>query len=464
MREPARRGIVAMAATVMLIAAACTGGDGGDSGEGSGGGEAAAGAPTTVSVSLADFTISPADIEVAADAPVTLEVTNDGLAPHTFGVVVDGATIETPNIDAGASATLELPALAAGTYDTLCTVAGHTDLGMVGTLTASAGGEHASGSTGATGATGASGASGAPVDHSAMTAEEMAAGHEQGVKDFLAGDVTDTRGGQLLEPVIKGGVKVYNLAVSQLEWEVDKGEFVDAMAFNGQIPGPEMRVNPGDRVRFVTQNQMDQPFVLHFHGLTVPNSEDGVPYVTQPPVMPGEYWTYEFTIKDPPGLYVYHSHFNSTEQVGKGLYGAIIVEPRDGDWSSVYGQRPDVETTIFTGDGPLGFGLNAKSFPATAPIVAEKGDWILVNLANDGAQLHPMHLHGYHFTVVGVDGYPLPPEDRYLLDTIVVAPGARYSIMFKAQYPGAWAFHCHILPHVETAEGMFGMVTAVVVQ
>ena len=66
----------------------------------------------------------------------------------------------------------------------------------------------------------------------------------------------------------------------------------------------------------MVQNQLDQPFVLHFHGLTVPNAMDGVPYVTQPPIMPGQYWTYSFTIVDPPGMYVYHSHFNSTEQVG----------------------------------------------------------------------------------------------------------------------------------------------------
>ena len=66
------------------------------------------------------------------------------------------------------------------------------------------------------------------------------------------------------------------------------------------------------------QNQFDQPTVLHFHGMTVPNEMDGVPYITQDPVMPGEYWTYEFTVQDPPGMYVYHSHFNSTEQVGAG--------------------------------------------------------------------------------------------------------------------------------------------------
>jgi manganese oxidase len=248
------------------------------------------------------------------------------------------------------------------------------------------------------------------------------------------------------------------------------------MAYNGQIPGPQLRVQYGDRVRIILQNQMDQPTVLHFHGMTVPNEVDGVPYITQDPVMPGGYWPYEFTVQDPPGMYVYHSHFNSTEQVESGLYGAIVVEPQRGRWpypgvrvdardgSFAYTAPPavDVESTLFLGDGPLGFVLNGKSFPATQPIVADRGDWVLVHMANDGSMLHPMHLHGYHFEVVAQDGFPL--REPYMADTLVVAPGQRFDVLVHAVHPGTWAFHCHILPHVEGPQGMFGMVTALVVQ
>jgi manganese oxidase len=236
------------------------------------------------------------------------------------------------------------------------------------------------------------------------------------------------------------------------------------MAFNGTVPGPEIRVRAGDQVRFVVQNQLSEPFALHFHGVTLPNDQDGVPFVTQPAIMPGEYWTYEFEIVDPPGIYVYHSHFNSAEQVGKGLYGALIVEPKNGNWESVYGVEPAVEYTMFVGDGLLGFNLNGKSFPATEPIGAAKGDWVLIHMSNDGEQLHPMHLHGFHFMVVGQDGFPFEPEDRYMADTLVIAPGQRFDILVKADYPGAWAFHCHILSHAEGPGGMFGMVTALVVE
>ena len=192
--------------------------------------------------------------------------------------------------------------------------------------------------------------------------------------------------------------------------------------------------------------------------------------------MPGQRWSYEFTVNDPPGLYIYHSHFNSTEQVGSGLFGAIIVEPPHGRWpypaehvnprtgATSFGPTPTIndEYTMILDDGPLGYTINGKSFPATSPIVAKQGDWVLVHLSNEGSLLHPMHLHGYHFEVVGQDGYPL--ASPYMADTLVVAPGQTFDILVHAIYPGAWAFHCHVLPHVEGPEGMYGMVTALVVK
>ena len=271
-------------------------------------------------------------------------------------------------------------------------------------------------------------------------------------------------------------MKVFHLTASEVRWETAPGTYVNAMAYNGQIPGPEIRVGYGDRVEIVVQNRMSQPTVMHLHGMTVPNAMDGVPYITQDPIMPGGFFSYDFTVRDPPGVYVYHSHFNSTQQVGEGLYGAVIVEPPEGVWPyreldvndrtgvTTLGSQVhvDLESMLFLGDGPLGYVLNGKSFPATSPIVASKGDWVLIHLANDGSMLHPMHLHGYHFEVVAEDGFPL--QQPYLADTLVIAPGQRFDMLVHTVHPGVWAFHCHILPHVEGPQGMYGMVTALVVK
>jgi FtsP/CotA-like multicopper oxidase with cupredoxin domain/plastocyanin len=458
-RSTVRRGLAPFVLALALVAVACGGGGG------TGGGEQAAAAPTPVQVMLSDFKIEPSSIQVPSGTPLSLDVMNHGPSPHTFAVVVNGQQIVTPEIAPGTSETLAVPALDPGTYDALCTIPGHADLGMKATVTAAS----ADGTTAA-----AVGSTASAPQAASMSAQQMAAMHEQGVKDFLAGHQTSTQGNQPLRPTVEHGVKVFNLTVTQMKWEISKGQFVDAMAFNGQIPGPAIRVRQGDRVRFVVQNQMDQPTVVHFHGMTVPNAMDGVPYVTQPPIMPGQYWTYSFTIVDPPGMYVYHSHFNSTEQVGSGLYGAIMVLPRTGAWRYPSFTVDDMgylhagapahisdEYTMFLSDGPLGYVINGKSFPATTPLTAKRGDWVLIHLANDGSMLHPMHLHGYHFEVVAQDGYPL--DQPYLADTLVVAPGQRFDILVHAVHPGAWAFHCHILPHVEGPQGMYGMVTALVV-
>jgi len=439
---------------LMLVAAACTGG-GGDGGGASESG-AAGGAPTTFSVTLSEFTIEPAMIEAPAGQTLSFEVSNTGTVPHTFAVDTTDGVVVTRELANGDTQTLEVPPLDAGDYKIYCTVPGHEDAGMVGTLAVSAEGDTATaaGGSGATGATGATGG----MSHGGVSVQEMLDGHEAGVLAFPA--ETEAVGNQPLEPRVEDGVKVFELTATEVQWETKPGVFVDAMAFNGMIPGPEIRVQPGDKVRIVVRNEMSQPTTVHFHGVTVPNEMDGVPFITQDPIMPGGFFTYEFEIVDPPGMYVYHSHFNSTEQVGKGLYGALYVEP-PGGFDRLYG-NVDVEHTLFLGDGPLGFVLNAKEFPATIPIVAKLGDDVLIHLSNDGAQIHPMHLHGFHFQVVAQDGFVL--DNPYMADTLAVAPGQRFDILVKADYSGVWAYHCHILPHVEGPEGMYGMVTALIVQ
>jgi manganese oxidase len=103
--------------------------------------------------------------------------------------------------------------------------------------------------------------------------------------------------------------------------------------------------------------------------------------------------------------------------------------------------------------------LNGKSFPATAPVVTNLGDYVMVHYLNEGMMAHPMHLHGMVQKIIAKDGIPLaqPYEAE-------VSPGERYTALIHADTPGVWAWHCHILTHAESAQGMFGMVTAMIVK
>ncbi len=124
-----------------------------------------------------------------------------------------------------------------------------------------------------------------------------------------------------------------------------------------------IRVTEGDRVRTIPHNELPESTSIHSHGLSTPNAMDGVPFITQPPVRPGQSFTYEF-VATPAGSHMYHSH-NGAHQITKGLLGALIVEPRDRSGEPAVAQ----DVVLVVNDGPLDFTLNGNSFPATQPIV-----------------------------------------------------------------------------------------------
>ena len=99
-------------------------------------------------------------------------------------------------------------------------------------------------------------------------------------------------------------------------------------AYNGIVPGPELRVRQGDPVRVVVSNNLGEDTTVHLHGIRLPNAMDGVPGLTQKPIRPGESFTYEFTPPDA-GTFWYHPHADSLQQLGRGLAGALIVEERE---------------------------------------------------------------------------------------------------------------------------------------
>ena len=162
-----------------------------------------------------------------------------------------------------------------------------------------------------------------PVDHDAMA--------KAAVDRFLGGEATQVEGygNQPLEPRVEDGVKVFELTVEEMDHRIDATKDpVKALGFNGTWPGPRLTVTEGDRVRAIFKNNMRESTGIHFHGQRLPNAMDGVPHVTQEPIEPGASFTYEFVARTP-GSHMYHSHHNATDQVGRGLLGAFIVEPKD---------------------------------------------------------------------------------------------------------------------------------------
>jgi FtsP/CotA-like multicopper oxidase with cupredoxin domain len=112
--------------------------------------------------------------------------------------------------------------------------------------------------------------------------------------------------------------------------------------------------------------------------------------------------------------------------------------------------------------GTIGLSLNGKSFPATEPYTMQVGQVMQVNYLNEGLMAHPMHLHQPVGWIIAKDGVPL--DEPMPGDTINIAPGERYTVLYKAEEVGVWAWHCHILNHAEGPTGMFGMVTALIVE
>ncbi len=103
------------------------------------------------------------------------------------------------------------------------------------------------------------------------------------------------------------------------------GKKVEAWTYNGVVPGPTIQVNSGDKVAIKLKNELPESTTIHWHGITVPNAMDGVPDITQPPIKPGETFTYTFTAQGP-AVGIYHSHDHAETQVPNGLFAPFLID------------------------------------------------------------------------------------------------------------------------------------------
>lgn len=270
----------------------------------------------------------------------------------------------------------------------------------------------------------------------------------------------DVSGGRPLEPRVEKGVKIFDLNASVIEWTILPGVKVDAYAYNGQVPGPQIRVRQGDRVRINVTNHLPDTTTVHWHGLIVPNAMDGPAKITQDPIENGGTYHYEFTVGQS-GTYFYHSHDHVDRQQALGLYGVFIVDPEQPDPSVAANHEYTLQVQEWLlregltypampmdGAQPNYFTINGRSYPETETIKMKVGETLKVRLVgSSNGFIHPMHIHGGPFVVVARDGETLPQIARYKADTVNLGPGQRYDVIWTATNPGKWLIHCHIGHH-----------------
>lgn len=271
----------------------------------------------------------------------------------------------------------------------------------------------------------------------------------------------------------------FTLTAKESMLHLDDNTMKTAWTYNGTVPGPQLRVKQGETVKILLQNQLPEPVTIHWHGLPVPNNMDGIPGITQNAVKPGESFTYQFKV-DVPGTYWYHSHQNGVVQVDKGLYGSLVVEPKeqqtvDKDFILVVDEwlKDDSMAGMSHGGGHAGmsmstttsdhssmmnsnngempmsdaemmplmytiFSANGKTGSAISPLMIKQGEKVRIRLINAGFLSHQLYLQGHEYKIVSTDGQPINNPPLVNGQLLNIAPGERYNIEFVANNPGSW--------------------------
>ena len=263
-------------------------------------------------------------------------------------------------------------------------------------------------------------------------------------------------------------VREFHFSASPAKVSLGSGPEFTAWTYNGQVPGPEIRLKAGEIVRVVLRNYLPEGTTIHWHGIPLQNAMDGVPGITQPPVMPGESFVYEFEAEIP-GSFLYHSH--ARYQLDQGLYGPLIVEPagteesydreytlvledwvmRDGGGRARTERRPPMgrmhgmmgrRGSSGPDQGPLwepvydGYAVNGRIYPATESLTVTKGERVKLRLINaSSATIYHLRLAGHTLRITHADGNPIRPVET---DVLRIGMGERYDVLFEADNPGHW--------------------------
>jgi len=261
---------------------------------------------------------------------------------------------------------------------------------------------------------------------------------------------------------MNNNVKEFHLVCEPVVREFAPGMKVNMWGFNGSSPGPTIEAVEGDRIRIFVTNKLPEPTAIHWHGILLPSGMDGVSGLTQPPIPVGKTFVYEFTLLRP-GSHFYHTHLDEQLQLALGMYGCLVVHPRDASFMKVdrdfmfmlasYDVEPGAMTPkVSTMTDFNMWTWNNRVFPGIDPLVARTGDRVRIRIGNLTMTNHPIHMHGPHFEVTGTDGGWVPKTARWPEVTTDVAVGQLRAIEFNA-VAGDWAIHCHKAHHTMNAMG-----------
>ena len=233
--------------------------------------------------------------------------------------------------------------------------------------------------------------------------------------------------------------EVFNLEAKPVMKEID-GNKILMFAYNGQIPGPLLKVKQDSSIYINFTNNIDMPTSIHWHGIRLENKYDGVPDVTQKPIKPGESFLYRLDFPDE-GMYWYHPHLREDIQQELGLYGNIFVQPKEED----YFNKVDTEIALFLDDIQMyngdvsGFNANYAdqalmgrfgnvmliNGETNYKIDAKKGEttrFYITNSAN--TRTFNFLIEGGKLKLVGSDGGKYEKES--IVDSVIISPSERY--------------------------------------
>jgi FtsP/CotA-like multicopper oxidase with cupredoxin domain len=207
----------------------------------------------------------------------------------------------------------------------------------------------------------------------------------------------------------------------------------EAWAYNGTLPGPELRVNQGDRLKVTLVNHLPAATSIHWHGIRLPNAVDGVAGITQDAVPPGRSYVYEFIANDA-GTFWYHAHQDTNVQIPLGLLGALVVEPR----AASVPQKRDYSLTMQTLPGDS-IAINGR---ANLHLDALPGETVRLRLINgavpdvNGPPVLPVLL-GAQYTITALDGHDLNAPQTLGPERIPLGMGQRADLVFTMPASGA---------------------------